>query len=93
MASSPAKLNLKILAFVGSVREGRMAARVTKLVESFYKEKSDGHTLEIIDPEDLGLPVLKQPLHFYKDPTQAPDILHKINKKNTGSRCFSSHFC
>jgi len=81
MASSPAKLNLKILAFVGSVREGRMAARVTKLVESFYKEKSDGHTLEIIDPEDLGLPVLKQPLHFYKDPTQAPDILHKINKK------------
>ena len=48
MASSPAKLNLKILAFVGSVREGRMATRVTKLVESFYKEKSDGHTLEII---------------------------------------------
>ena len=33
------------------------------------------------DPEELNLPVLKQPLHFYRDPTTAPDILHKVNKK------------
>ena len=38
-------------------------------------------SLSSLDPEDLGLPVLRQPLHFYKDPTQAPEILHKINKK------------
>lgn len=38
-------------------------------------------SLSTLDPEDLDLPVLKQPLHFYRDRTQAPDILHKINKK------------
>lgn len=81
MASTPSSIKLKVLAIVGSVREGRMASRVVKLVENYFKEQNDGHTFEVIDPEDLDLPVLKQPLHFYRDRTQAPDILHKINKK------------
>lgn len=48
MAQTPANLKLKILAIVGSVREGKMANRVVKLIENFYKEQKDGHTLDII---------------------------------------------
>ena len=48
MAQTPANLKLKILAIVGSVREGKMAGRVVKLIENFYKDKEDGHTLEIL---------------------------------------------
>ena len=33
------------------------------------------------DPNDLNLPVLKQALHFYRDPNQAPKILRDVNKK------------
>lgn len=82
MASqSPAAVKLNILAIVGSVREGRMAERVINYLKKFYADQKDGHTFEIIDPEEFQLPVLKQPLHFYRDPTKAPDILHKLNKK------------
>ena len=34
-----------------------------------------------IDPEELGLPVLKQPMHFYRDQSKIPEVLHKVNKK------------
>ncbi len=34
-----------------------------------------------LDPEQYDLPVLKQPLHFYRDPTKIPEILPKLNKK------------
>jgi len=74
-------MKLKILAFVGSVREGRMAERVVNHIKKLYSDQTDGHTFEVIDPEEYSLPVLKQPLHFYRDPTKAPDILHKLNKK------------
>ena len=34
----------------------------------------------LLDPADYDLPVLKQALHFYQDPAQAPEVLHKLNK-------------
>ncbi|XP_065064022.1 uncharacterized protein LOC135690400 [Rhopilema esculentum] len=77
----PKDLKLKILGFIGSTREGRMADRVTTLVKKFYSQQKEGHSLEVLDPKDLNLPVLKQALHFYRDPNQAPKILRDVNKK------------
>ena len=34
----------------------------------------------VLDPEDYNLPMLKQPLHFYRDPSEAPAVLHTMNK-------------
>jgi len=51
------------------------------LVKNFYAQQKEGHTLEVIDPRDLDLPVLKQALHFYRDPSKAPKILKEVNKK------------
>ncbi len=48
MAQSPAAMKLKILAFVGSVREGRMAERVINHLKKLYSDQSDGHTFEVI---------------------------------------------
>eukprot|EP00794_Sanderia_malayensis_P008798 gene8798-9739_t len=80
MASSPNAMKLKILAIVGSVREGRMSERVVShLKKVFADHQSDGHTFEVIDPEDYDIPLLKQPLHFYRDPSKAPAILHQLN--------------
>ena len=46
----PTQVKLKLLAFVGSVREGRMGERATKLVQKFYAGKAaeSGHTLEVM---------------------------------------------
>jgi len=73
---------LKFLCIVASVREGRMAERMMKLVKSQFEKTMApaGHTLTIMDPEDYNLPMLKQPLHFYRDPSEAPAVLHTMNK-------------
>ena len=36
--------------------------------------------MQFVDPEEYDLPVVKKPLHFYSDPSQAPEKLHKLNK-------------
>ena len=40
------------------------------------------------DPEEYDLPVLKQPLHFYSDPTEAPEILRKLNEIVSGADAY-----
>ena len=32
------------------------------------------------DPEELDLPLLKKPYHFYKDRSEAPEVLQKTNQ-------------
>ena len=34
----------------------------------------------VADPEVLDLPLLKKPLHFYKDRSEAPQVLHDVDK-------------
>ena len=107
---------LKIVCFVSSVRDGRMADRMKMLVQSQFNEvlTPKGHTLQFVgklsydkkklkkmichfyivkllhflDPEEFDLPVLKQPLHFYTDPTQAPEVLHKLNEIVLGADAY-----
>ena len=45
---TPKDMKLKILGFIGSTRDGRMADRVTTLVKNFYGQQKEGHTLEVI---------------------------------------------
>jgi len=70
---------LKCLVIVGSVRDGRFGDRAGKFVKR-YLEKTN-HEVEYIDPIEWELPLLKQPIYFYPDPKQAPEILHKLNEK------------
>jgi len=70
---------MKILMFLGSTRDGRMAERVGKFV---YNKLTDAkHSVEILDPLTLDIPLLKQPLQFYPDPSKAPQILRDLNEK------------
>lgn len=67
------------MVFLGSVRENRMATRVGKFVRKLLEKRQ--HTVEIVDPKALDLGEVIQPLHFYKDPSEAPAILHQLNDK------------
>lgn len=73
---------LKVLCIIGSVRTGRMADKVVRLVENQFTKAfgSKGHEIKVLDPEDFNLPLLKQPLHFYPDQEKAPEALHVLNK-------------
>ncbi len=46
------------------------------------------HQLLPTDPEELDLPVLKKPFHFYKDRSEAPKVLQDTNKLIEEADCF-----
>ncbi|XP_019856359.1 PREDICTED: LOW QUALITY PROTEIN: uncharacterized protein LOC100635930 [Amphimedon queenslandica] len=77
MASSSGKA-LKFVLFLGTVRDNNMGSRAASFVMKKLKEK--GHDATLLDPEVLGLPLLKKPLHFYEDRTQAPQVLQDTVK-------------
>ncbi|XP_055333720.1 uncharacterized protein LOC129585161 [Paramacrobiotus metropolitanus] len=73
---SSEKLNLVV--FLGSVRQGRLADRVGKFIRK--QLESRGHRVTILDPLELKLGEVHQPLHFYRNPAEAPEILRTVNK-------------
>jgi len=77
---------LKILMFLGSVREGRMGERVGKFVYTKLTEAK--HNVEILDPQKLDIPLLKQALQFYPDQSKAPQILRDLNEKIKAADAF-----
>lgn len=81
---------LNFLCIVSSIREGRMAERMIALLRNKFNEvlAPKGHTLEVLDPAEYDLPVLKKPLHFHSDWSEAPDYLHKINKLVSGADAY-----
>ncbi|XP_076438164.1 2-hydroxy-1,4-benzoquinone reductase-like [Babylonia areolata] len=70
MASS----KLKLVVFLGSVRENRMCTRVANFVKKQLTPKYD---LTVLDPLELQLPLLEKPLHFHQDQAQAPKVLRE----------------
>jgi len=72
---------LKFVCILGSVRDGRQADNVLKYFQNKFDEllKPKGHTVEIVDPAKVDLPLLKCPLHWYKDPSQVPQNLKDLN--------------
>lgn len=77
MASSGSKA-LKIVLFLGTVRENNFGSRAAAFLMKKLQEK--GHDATLLDPDVLDLPLMKKPLHFYQDRTQAPQVLQDTVK-------------
>jgi len=77
---------LKAIVFMGSARDGRMCDRVTKFVTSKLTEAK--YDVEVWDPLELKLPLVKQPLQFFPDPSQAPQQLRDMNDKIKAADAF-----
>ncbi|XP_064653002.1 quinone reductase-like [Lineus longissimus] len=73
---------LKVAVFMGSLREGRNGERVLKMVlnELLNYEVT---VLDARELEGMGFPLLKKPLHFYKEDSlsEAPAELRRLNEK------------
>ena len=41
-----------------------------------------------LDPVEYDLPMLKKPLHFYKDRSEAPEVLQNLNKIVENADCY-----
>ncbi|KAL3872267.1 hypothetical protein ACJMK2_040201 [Sinanodonta woodiana] len=77
---------LKVIIFIGSSREGRLGDRVGKFCKN-YLEKTN-HEVTVFDPISLDLPLLKKPLHFYKDLSEAPKKLKDSNDQIKAADAF-----
>ena len=44
--------------------------------------------LSFLDPVEYDLPMLKKPLHFYRDQSEAPEMLQNLNKRVEGADCY-----
>ncbi|XP_071942557.1 FMN-dependent NADPH-azoreductase-like [Antedon mediterranea] len=75
MASKP----LKYVLFLGTVRENRLGLRVAKFMQNFLLKA--GHDVDFMDAQELNLPLLKKPLHFYKNPSEAPPLLVDLGNR------------
>ncbi|KAK3585407.1 hypothetical protein CHS0354_020120 [Potamilus streckersoni] len=84
MAAAAKKL--KVIIFLGSTREGRLGERVSKFCKN-YLEKTN-HEVTVFDPIELDLPLLKKPLHFYKDLSEAPKKLKDCNDQIKAADAF-----
>ena len=60
----------KIVLFLGSTRDGRMGGKVANYVRDVLQK--NGCAIKIFDPIEMDFPVLRQPLHFIRDRSQAP---------------------
>jgi len=68
---------LKVIVFMGSVRDGRNAERVSKFVTAKLQEAK--YDVDVWDPQELPLPMSM--LQVYLDPSQAPRIVRDMNEK------------
>lgn len=73
MASASTKLKLAV--FLPSTRDGRNATRVRKFIEAQLKGK---YEVTVLDPAEIDLPLLTNPIHFYPDRSQVPKGLLDI---------------
>ncbi|XP_071804507.1 quinone reductase-like [Asterias amurensis] len=71
---------LKVILFLGTYRENRLGERVAKFMIN-QLEQDGKHEVDFMDAEKLDLPILKKALHFYKDQTEAPQVLQDAKKK------------
>ncbi|XP_033127672.1 NADPH azoreductase-like [Anneissia japonica] len=70
---------LKIVLFLGTVRENRLGLRVAKFMQNYLVKT--GHDVDFMDAQELDLPLLKKPLHFYRDQSEAPPLLVDLGQR------------
>ncbi|GBM78063.1 hypothetical protein AVEN_154024-1 [Araneus ventricosus] len=68
---------LKIIVFLGSVRQGRNCTRVGNFIKKELEKKN--HNVTIFDPLVMDFPLLKKPLHFHGPGETPPEWLVKYN--------------
>ncbi|CAL1266588.1 unnamed protein product [Larinioides sclopetarius] len=68
---------LKIIVFLGSVRQGRNCTRVGNFIKKELEKKN--HNVTIFDPLVMDFPLLKKPLHFHAPGETPPEWLVKYN--------------
>lgn len=68
---------LNLVVFLSSVRVGRMNDRVGKFVAAHATERK--HTVTVLDPLELKLPLLEKPLHHYGKDEAKPENLVRIS--------------
>ncbi|EDV20410.1 Chromate reductase [Trichoplax sp. H2] len=69
---------LKVVMFLGTVRENRIGLRVAKFIERKLKESN--HNVTVFDPVELDLPLLTKPVFHYQDRADAPSKLVECEK-------------
>ncbi|XP_077990434.1 quinone reductase-like [Glandiceps talaboti] len=70
---------LKVVLFLGTVRENRLGLRVAKFMKK-HIEKS-GHSVSFFDPLEMKFPLLEKPIfHYDKERSGAPDWLVTAEK-------------
>ncbi|XP_070534234.1 quinone reductase-like isoform X1 [Ptychodera flava] len=71
---------LRVVLFLGTVRENRLGLRVAKFMKA-QLEKT-GHEVSFFDPLEMKFPLLEKPIfHFPKDRSGAPEWLIEAEKK------------
>lgn len=71
---------MKLLVFLGSVRDNRLGERVAKCLMR-VAGKSPNYTMELIDAKTVNLSLVNTPLHWYPDQSKAPAILRELDEK------------
>ena len=90
-SAAPARDALKVLVFLGSTRvEGpprpaRVGVRVAALVERALISR--GHSVSIVDPVDLDIPLLRKP-HFSYARGKAPEVLETLAGLVASADCY-----
>jgi len=70
-------MSLKIIVFLGSVRDGRNCVRLSNFIKKQLETKN--HHVTIFDPLVMEFPILKKPLHFHGPNEKPPEWLVKYN--------------
>ncbi|XP_013420977.1 uncharacterized protein LOC106181203 isoform X1 [Lingula anatina] len=70
---------LKVIMFLGTVRENRIGERVGIFMKKILEETD--HEVEVMDPKEIDFPLLKKAFHHYDDPSDAPQFLQDCNAK------------
>lgn len=90
-SASPASDALKVLVFLGSTRvdgpprPARVGVRVAAFVERSLVAR--GHSVTIVDPVDLDLPLLRKP-HFAYAQGKAPEVLETLAGLVASADCY-----
>lgn len=72
----------KIVVIAGSVRSERQGIKVAHWITSYLKQRN--HTVDLIDPMDLDLPLLDKMYKEMKDPPEKLQKMHRILKEAEG---------
>jgi len=70
-------MELNLVVILGSIRDGRIGKKVAE----YLKKRLDGFNVDFMDPDVLELPLLRKPIHFYEEQSEAPQLLQDLHER------------